>query len=204
MGKKGQKGLSLAFLLSAACDDSHPKHWSALDQMFHYENFHREEGALHLVLYTTSIHNSISTFREGLHLLTQWGNFPQKLQFWWTFNNFFNQSYEGMSQPLSCPWGHVPTPAYHNQRDMMELAKTNGLKRFHFTNNLWQETLGCPNSCPTRLLLISASMLNKSLKIDDWKKENLTSIGCHWVDTQLLCACDHKFVVMALAMTHYV
>ena len=130
--------------------------------------------------------------------------FPKNCNFWWTFNNFFDQSYDGMSQPLSCPWGHVPTPAYHNQRDMMELAKTNGLKRFHFTNNLWQETLGCPNSCPTRLLLISASMLNKSLKIDDWKKENLTSIGCHWVDTQLLCACDHKFVVMALAMTHYV
>ena len=51
MGKKGQKssGLSSAFLLSAACYDGHLKDWQALDQMFHYENFHREEGALHVV-----------------------------------------------------------------------------------------------------------------------------------------------------------
>ena len=144
MGKKGQKGLSLAFLLSAACNDGHPKHWSALDQMFHYEIFHREEGALHVVWYTTYIHNSISTFREGLHLLTQWGNFPQKLQFWWTFNNFFNQSYEGMSQTLS-------VQVYHNPRDMMELAK-----------NKWFEEISFHKQFMTRNLWLSKLMSNKT------------------------------------------
>ena len=188
MGKKGQKssGLSSAFLLSSACYDGHLKDWQALDQMFRYENFHREEGALQVVWSATWIHNSISFIDSVGKFSPNFAIFDGR---WITF--------------LTNLMRACPKPCQYRftiiQGTWWNWQKTNGLKRFRFTNNLWQETFGCPNSCPTRLLLISASMRNKSLKIDDRTKEKLTSTSCqstcHWVDTQLLCACDHKFVV---------